>query len=79
MNRMNFINQINRNRKPRKKRNTGAVHISQVNLIKAALLVLLLTAAFLIGRGIAYVRYEKINDWIVPVSGSASSENWGLG
>ncbi|EOS51546.1 delta-lactam-biosynthetic de-N-acetylase [Lachnospiraceae bacterium MD335] len=79
MNLMNFRNRITKSRKSKKKQNTGAVQISQVKLIKAALFVLLLTAAFLIGRGIAYVRYEKINDWIIPASGSVSSENWGLG
>lgn len=79
MNLIKFRNRINKNRKTKKRQNTGAVHISQVKLIKAALFVLLLAAAFLIGRGIAYVRYEKIDDWIVPVSGSVSSQNWGLG
>jgi len=82
MNHINFRNlfkPLHKKTKPKRKRNTGAVHISQIQLIKAALFVLLLTAAFLIGRGIAYVRYEKLNDWIVPASGSVSSQNWGLG
>ena len=57
MNLMNFRNRITKSRKSKKKQNTGAVQISQVKLIKAALFVLLLTAAFLIGRGIAYDRY----------------------
>lgn len=51
----------------------------KTNLKKAALLTILLTAAFLVGRGIAYVRYEKISGRAVPASGSVSSANWGLG
>ncbi|MDE7476680.1 MAG: polysaccharide deacetylase family protein, partial [Lachnospiraceae bacterium] len=34
---------------------------------------------FMLGRGAAYVRYEKMDTWILPVSGNVSSENWGLG
>lgn len=84
MNLLKFRNHLNKNTlhknpKPKKGRNNGAVHISQIQLIKTALFVLLLVAAFLIGRGIAYVRYEKIDEWIVPAGGSVSSENWGLG
>lgn len=51
----------------------------KTKLKKAALLTILLTAAFLVGRGIAYVRYEKISGRAVPASGSVSSANWGLG
>ncbi len=51
----------------------------KTNLKKAALLTILLTAAFLVGRGIAYVRYEKVSGRAVPASGSVSSANWGLG
>lgn len=46
---------------------------------KTALLAVLLAAAFLAGRGAAYVKYEKIDEWAVPASGSVSVENWGLG
>lgn len=53
--------------------------LKKVNLKKAALLAILLTAAFLAGRGIAYVRYEKMGGWAVPASGNVSSTNWGLG
>ena len=49
------------------------------SLKKLALLVLLLSAAFLAGRGVAYVKYEKLDEWVVPTSGSTSAENWGLG
>ena len=49
------------------------------NFKKLALLALLLSAAFLAGRGAAYVKYEKLDEWIVPASGSAGAENWGLG
>lgn len=49
------------------------------NFKKLALLTLLLSAAFLAGRGAAYVKYEKLDEWIVPASGSAGAENWGLG
>ncbi len=51
----------------------------KINLKKTVLLIALLTAAFLLGRGIAYVRYEKIDESAIPASGSVSSENWGLG
>lgn len=51
----------------------------KLNVKKAALLVILLAAAFLFGRGVAYVRYEKLDHQAVPTSGSASSANWGLG
>ena len=51
----------------------------KTNLKKTALLTILLTAAFLVGRGIAYVKYEKIGSQAIPASGSVSSENWGLG
>lgn len=51
----------------------------KTNLKKAALLIILMTAAFLVGRGIAYVKYEKIDSRAIPASGSVSSENWGLG
>ncbi|MEZ3461942.1 MAG: polysaccharide deacetylase family protein [Lachnospiraceae bacterium] len=53
--------------------------LKKVNLKKAALLAILLTAAFLAGRCIAYVRYEKMDGWAVPASGNVSSANWGLG
>ncbi len=49
------------------------------NFKKLALLALLLSAAFLAGRGAAYVKYEKLDEWIVPASGSAGAENWGNG
>ncbi|MDE7201537.1 MAG: polysaccharide deacetylase family protein [Lachnospiraceae bacterium] len=53
--------------------------MKKINLKKAALLIMLLAAAFLFGRGVAYVRYEKIDEQVIPASGSVSSENWGLG
>ncbi|MDE7417492.1 MAG: polysaccharide deacetylase family protein [Lachnospiraceae bacterium] len=53
--------------------------MKKINLKKAALLIVLLAAAFLFGRGVAYVRYEKIDEQVIPASGSVSSENWGLG
>ncbi len=55
------------------------LNLKKPNLKKLALLVLLLSAAFLAGRGAAYVKYEKLDTWIVPASGSAGVENWGLG
>lgn len=51
----------------------------RTNLIKTTLLLFLLAAAFLLGRGIAYVKYEKFDSRATPANGSASSENWGLG
>ncbi len=66
-------------KKPNKQRNTGALYISHVKLKKAALLALLLVAAFLFGRGVAYLKYEKIDELAILASGSVSSENWGLG
>lgn len=51
----------------------------KLNLKKTAVFIILLTAAFFFGRGVAYVRYEKLDDSAIPVSGSVSSENWGLG
>ena len=53
--------------------------IDKVNLKKAALLIMLFAAAFLLGRGAAYLRYKKIDERAIPASGSVSSENWGLG
>lgn len=53
--------------------------ITKTKLIQTALLLLLLAASFLLGRGIAYVKYEKFDNLATPASGSASSENWGLG
>lgn len=52
---------------------------TNLNLKKTALLTLLLAAAFLAGRGIAYIRYSAIEEQAVPASGSAASANWGLG
>lgn len=46
---------------------------------KMALTIVLLAAAFLAGRGVAYVRYEKFGEQAIPTNGSVSSENWGLG
>lgn len=51
----------------------------KLDLKKTALLILLLAAAFLFGRGIAYVKYEKIDAPAVPTGAGASSANWGLG
>ena len=51
----------------------------KIRLKKTAMLIILLTAAFLFGRGIAYIRFEKFEGLATPVSGSVSSENWGLG
>lgn len=65
--------------KLKKKRNIGTLHIPKSKLKKAALLILLFAAAFLFGRGVAYVKYEKADEWAAPVSGSVSSGNWGLG
>ena len=56
-----------------------AEKMKRINLKKTALLIVIFTAAFLLGRGAAYVRYEKIEERGIPVSGSVSSENWGLG
>lgn len=53
--------------------------ITKTKLIQTALLLLLLAASFLLGRGIAYVKYEKFDNLATPASGSAPSENWGLG
>lgn len=53
--------------------------ITKTKLIQTALLLLLLAASFLLGRGIAYVKYEKFDSLATPASGSATSENWGLG
>lgn len=53
--------------------------ITKTKLIQTALLLLLLAASFLLGRGIAYVKYEKFDNLATPASSSASSENWGLG
>ncbi len=53
--------------------------ITKTKLIQTALLLLLLAASFLLGRGIAYVKYEKFDNLATPASGSATSENWGLG
>lgn len=54
--------------------------MKKINLKKVMPLILLLISAFLFGRGIAYVKYEKIDTWATPVSGnSVSVENWGLG
>jgi len=62
-----------------KKINVKKINIKQINIKKITLLIVLLTAAFFVGRGIAYVQYEKINSLAIPASASASSENWGLG
>lgn len=43
------------------------------------MLLVLMAAAFLLGRGAAYVKYEKLDEAIIAVSGSASAANWGLG
>lgn len=53
--------------------------ITKTKLIQTALLLLLLAASFLLGRGIAYVKYEKFDNLATPASGSATSENWGFG
>ena len=52
---------------------------TKTNLKKAVLLTALLAAAFLAGRGIAYIKYEKIDGRAIPASGSVSGANWGLG
>ncbi len=52
---------------------------TEKKLIKVALLILLLSAAFFFGRGVAYVKYEKIDDLAIPASAGGSAENWGLG
>ena len=52
---------------------------TKTNLKKAVLLTALLAAAFLAGRGIAYIKYEKIDERAIPASGSVSGANWGLG
>lgn len=51
---------------------------TKTNLKKAVLLTALLAAAFLAGRGIAYIKYEKIDGRAIPASGSVSGANWGL-
>ena len=54
--------------------------MKKINLKKVMPLILLLISAVLFGRGIAYVKYEKIDTWATPASGnSVSVENWGLG
>lgn len=53
--------------------------MKKINLKKFVLAALLLTAAFLLGRGVAYVRYEITDTQAIPASGNVSSENWGLG
>ncbi len=51
----------------------------KIRLKKAAILIVLLALAFLFGRGVAYVKYEKLDQLAIPASGSVSTENWGLG
>lgn len=51
----------------------------KIRLKKAALLIALLASAFLFGRGVAYIRYEKFAQLAIPASGSVSTANWGLG
>lgn len=51
----------------------------KTRLKKTAMLIILLTAAFLFGRGVAYIRYEKFDEPAVPASANASTQNWGLG
>lgn len=51
----------------------------KIRLKKATLLIALLASAFLLGRGVAYVRYEKFAQLAIPASGSVSTANWGLG
>lgn len=53
--------------------------MKKINLKKTALLIVFFSAAFLLGRAAAYVRYEKIDKRAVPASGTVSTENWGLG
>ncbi len=55
------------------------INLKKLNLKKTVLLTAFLAAAFLLGRGAAYVRYEKSGSQVIPVSGSASTQNWGLG
>lgn len=53
--------------------------MKKINLKKTAQVIVLFAAAFLLGRGAAYIRYEKADEQAVPTSAGASSENWGLG
>lgn len=47
---------------------------------KPAVLLLIMAASFLFGRGVAYVNYGKLEPQAKAVSGIAlASENWGLG
>lgn len=51
----------------------------KTRLKKAAMLIILLTAAFLLGRGAAYIRYGGRDEAAIAVSGNAAAANWGLG
>ena len=62
-----------------KKFNPKKIDLKKLNMKKTALTVILLAAAFLAGRGIAYVRYEKFGGKVISTSGNVSSANWGLG
>lgn len=50
-----------------------------IKLKQTLFLAIFLAAAFLLGRGAAYVKYEKLESLAIPASGSAASDNWGLG
>lgn len=62
-----------------RKINLKKINFKKFNIKKMTLTIILLAAAFLTGRGIAYVRYEKFGEQVISASGSVSSENWGLG
>lgn len=53
--------------------------MKKLKLKKTALLIVFLAASFLLGRGVAYVRYKMLDERAIPASGNVSSENWGLG
>lgn len=62
------------------KRNRKKPEYSLKEIRKPAALLLVMAAAFLFGRGVAYLNYGKSEPQAQAVSGIAlSSENWGLG
>lgn len=50
-----------------------------IKLKHASLLILILAASFILGRGAAYLKHRWIENQAIPANGSASSDNWGLG
>lgn len=50
-----------------------------IRLKQTFILTIILAASFLLGRGAAYLKHAKTEGSAIPASGSASSDNWGLG